>query len=136
MCMMVLGPGGADPAPVAGDLNIGDVPDPETVEGTRAVAASPAAPSVTRGSGGVGGDHEGRDSPGPVESTGAIATPEAGKGECKHCHNTFAIRSLSKHQKGCGRTMLSKTRWEVTRCCFPGCSGEGNACTSDRYSML
>ena len=30
MCMMVLGPGGADPPPAAGDLDTGGGPDPET----------------------------------------------------------------------------------------------------------
>ena len=64
----------------------------------------------------------------------------AGMGMCKHCHDIFPIPSLSKHQKKCGRTMLrkvlSKARWEVSRCCFPDCSGEGNTGGSERFSML
>ena len=139
MCMMVLGPGGADPPPAAGDLDTDEGPDPETDEGTRAVTAPMAAPGLSRasvGSGGIEAVHGGQDSPGPIESTGAMRIPQTGKGICKHCDEAFAIRSLKKHKKVCQRMTAIKTRWQVSRCCFPGCSGAGNSCRSDRCSIL
>ena len=139
MCMMVLGPGGADPPPTAGNLDTGEGPDAETDEGTRAVTAPLAAPVVSTasvGSGGVEAVHEGQDSPGRIQSTGAMTTPQSGNDICKHCQAAFPLRSLKKHQRGCRKMTAVKTRWEVCRCCFPGCSGEGNTHSSDRYSML